>query len=127
MNSIRSRRVLGTLIGLTLLLTACGGAGADAGDGAASVAPAQSKLTIAAADAANPFALQAGRYKFGWNAPGCAKVSFTLTGASGGFSYAKASTLTSGSAIVLNVLEDTYALAQAEAACTAWTVTFDKI
>jgi hypothetical protein len=127
MNPIRTHRVLGTLLGLTLVLTACGGSGSDAGDGAGSVAPAQSKVVIAAADAANPFAMQAGRYKFGWNAPGCAKVSFTLTGASQGFSYAKASTLTSGSAVVLNVLEDTYALAQTEAACTAWTVTFDKI
>lgn len=121
------RRVLSGLLGVSLVLMACGGSGSDAGDGAASVAPAQSKVVIAAADAANPFAMQAGRYKFGWDAPGCAKVSFTMTGASKGFNYAKSSTLTKGSAIVLDVLEDTYTLAQAESACTAWTVTIDKV
>jgi hypothetical protein len=50
-----------------------------------------------------------------------------MAGATKGFSYSKASTLTNGSAIVLNVLEDTYTLAQTEAACTSWTVTIDKV
>jgi hypothetical protein len=128
MNNHPRRRVLSGLLGLSLALTACGGSDADAGDGGgASAAPPQSKVVIPAADVANPVSLQEGRYKFGWLAPGCAKVAFTLTGASKGFTYAKSSTLTNGSAVVLGVLEDTYALGQTEAACTTWTVTIDKL
>ncbi|MEX2184791.1 MAG: hypothetical protein WEC14_10115 [Chloroflexota bacterium] len=120
----RTALILGS--SLSLLLAACGGGGSGDGD-AASARPAQEQTTIAAADAATPFALQAGRYKFGWDAPDCKGVDFTMTGTSQGFTYAKTSALPKFSAIVSDVPEDTYMLTQADAECTDWTVRIDRV
>lgn len=118
------------LAGLTaaaLLLGACGGDGAGAGDGAPlSARPAQASVTVASTDAATPFALQSGRYKFGWEARECSGVEFTMTGTQG-FVYTKKSAQKAFSAIVSEVPEDTYVLAQVNAACTVWTVRIDRV
>ncbi len=112
---------------VALALVACGGGGGDGGGDAASAKPAQAQVTVTAADVATPFQLQAGRYKFGWNAPDCKGVDFTMTGAGKGFTYAKKSGLPTFSAIMSNVPDDTYSLTQTDPACTAWTVQIDRI
>jgi hypothetical protein len=111
---------------LSLLLAACGGGDAVEGE-QASARPPQEQTVIAAADVETPFELQAGRYKFGWDAPGCKGVDFTMTGQAQGFVYSKTSALPKFSAIVSNVPEDVYLLTQADAACTEWEVRIDRI
>jgi hypothetical protein len=119
------------LIGLTatiLLVGACGGGEGDGGGGAAvSARPPQEKITIASTDAATPFQLQPGRYKFGWDASDCESVAFTKTGQTQGFTYEKATRQKKFSAIVSDVPEDTYSLAQTDPACTTWSVQIDRI
>jgi hypothetical protein len=123
----RRRAALTGLVAMTLLLAACGGA-EEAGDGeAVSARPAQEKIMISSTDAATPFALQAGRYKFGWDASGCNGVSFVMTGQTQGFTWEKTTLQKKFSSIVSDVLEDTYTLAQTDAACTEWTVQIDRI
>lgn len=112
---------------LALAAAACGG-GSDGGGGAgASALPAQAQVTVTPETVATPFTLSAGRYKFGWTAPDCKAVDFTLTGQGQGFTYAKTSSLAKFSSIVSNVPEDAYLLTQADAACTTWTVQIDRI
>ncbi len=125
----RSGALLGTVVlGLAFIVGACGGGDGGGGGGdAASAAPAQTQVTVTPETAATPFALQAGRYKFGWTAPACKGVDFTMTGKGQGFVYAKKSGLPTFNAIVSDVPEDIYTLTQANAACTAWTVQIDKI
>ena len=121
-------RVLAGLVGLALITAACGGSGGpDNGGPGASAPPAQSKVVLASADAAKPISLQAGGYKIAWDAPGCASVDFSMTGATKGFTWTKKSNVPKFSAIVFNVPEDSYTVAQAVAACAAWTLTFDKV
>jgi hypothetical protein len=118
---------LSGLTALTLLLAACGG-GEAGGDGeTVSARPAQEQVTISSADAAIPFGLQAGRYKFGWDASTCDGVSFTMTGASQGFTYEKTTLQKRFSAIVSDVPEDTYTVAQTDPDCAEWSVQIDKI
>lgn len=111
---------------LALLLAACGG---DEGGAAVDVSarPPQDQILVSSADAATPFELQPGRYKFGWDASECAKVSFTLTGATQGFTYEKSTLQKKFSSIVSDVPADTYTIAQSEAACTTWSVQIDRI
>lgn len=120
------------LAALSILLAACGGGdggeGGDGGDGApVSARPAQEQIAVTSDDAATPFALQAGRYKFGWDASTCNGVSFTMTGATQGFVYEKTTLQKKFSSIVSDVPEDTYTLAQTNADCATWTVQIDKI
>lgn len=127
--TIRSRRRAGLagLMAATLLLAACGGGGEEGGGEEVSARPAQEKVTIASTDAAAPFAMQAGRYKFGWDASECNGVSFVLTGASQGFTWEKTTLQKKFSSIVSDVPEDTYTLTQTDPACTTWTVQIDRI
>ncbi len=71
--------------------------------------------------------LQPGRYKFGWDATECPSVNFTMTGATQGFVYDKKTLQKKFSAIVSDVPEDTYTIAQIDPACTTWSVQIDKI
>jgi hypothetical protein len=122
------RRLTG-LAGLTasvMLLAACGGE--ETGGGAAvSARPPQEQIAVTSADAATPFQLQAGRYKFGWDASECPGVSFTMTGATQGFVYEKETLQKKFSAIVSDVPEDTYTLTQNNAECLTWTVQIDRV
>ena len=112
-----------------LLLAACGGGDPAAPDGgvAVSARPAQEQITIASTEAAVPFQLQPGRYKFGWDASECPSVNFTMTGATQGFTYEKKTLQKKFSAIISDVPEDTYTVAQLDPACTTWTVQIDRI
>jgi len=92
-----------------------------------SARPPQAQIAITSADAATPFELQAGRYKFGWDASACTGVTFTMTGAAQGFVYEKKTLQKKFSAIVSDVPADTYTLTQAEAGCTTWTVQIDRV
>jgi hypothetical protein len=123
---VSAPRVLTSLLGVAMILAACGGGSTDAGP-AGSAAPAQTQVTVTAADAAKPFSLQAGRYKFTWAAPGCTGLDFTMTGATKGFVYNKKPSVANFNALVSAVPEDSYTLAQANAACTDWTVTLDRV
>jgi hypothetical protein len=112
---------------LVLLVAACGGGGDGGGGNAASALPAQAQVTITPETVATPFARAAGGYKFGWTAPDCKGVDFTMKGQGKGFTYAKTSALAKFSAIVSNVPEDAYLLTQADPACAAWTVQIDRL
>ncbi len=124
------RRLAG-LAGLTasaLLLAACGGSGPGADGGAAvSARPPQAQIVITSADAATPFQLQEGRYKFGWDASECTSIGFTRAGAGQGFTYEKTTRQKKFSSIISDVPEDTYTLAQTDPACTTWSVQIDRI
>ena len=74
-----------------------------------------------------PFQLQPGRYKFGWTAPDCPSVNFTMTGQTQGFTYEKRTLQTKFSAIVSDVPGDTYLVAQTDPACADWTVQIDRL
>ena len=126
---ITHQRVTG-LAGIAILAfaaAACGGGGDGGGGGGASALPAQAQVTVTPETVATPFTLEAGRYKFGWTAPDCKAVDFTMTGQGQGFTYAKTSALPKFSAIVSNVPGDAYVLTQADAACTTWTVQIDRL
>jgi len=123
----RLRPTIGGLFGIALLVAACGGGDSGGGGDAVSAAPAQTTVTITPETAATPFQLQAGRYRFAWDAPGCKAVDFALTGQGQGFTYSKKSNLPSFNAIVSGVPEDVYTLSQADASCTTWSVTIDKM
>jgi len=129
--STRTRRpaLLAGLAAAILLVGACGEQTPGGGDDGAPVSarPAQAKIQIASTEAAVPFALQAGRYKFGWEARECPGVEFTMTGTAQGFVYTKKSAQKAFSAIVSDVPEDTYTLAQVNPECTAWTVRIDRV
>ena len=121
---------LAGLVAMTLLVAACGGG--DGGDGGgdgdgASPRPAQEQITIASTDAATPFVLQAGRYKFGWDASTCTGVTFVLAGETQGFTWEKTTLQKRFSSIVSDVPEDTYSVAQTDEACTTWSVQLDRI
>jgi len=115
------------LIASFLLVAACGGEAAPDGGAAVSARPAQEQITIASTDAAVPFQLQSGRYKFGWDASECPGVHFTMSGATQGFVYDKTTLQKKFSAIISDVPEDTYTIAQLDPACTTWTVQIDRI
>ena len=114
---------------VSLAVAACGGdeSGGGGGGGAASAGPAQEQVTITQADVATPVALQAGRYRFGWDAPDCTGVDFALAGQTQGFTYNKKSTIKKFQSIVSDVPADTYTLAQNDASCATWTVVMDRI
>jgi hypothetical protein len=118
------RRGLVTMFGLALAVAAC--SAEEAAVGAQSARPAQAQITITPADL-TPFALQAGRYKFGWTSPACKSVLFTLKGANQGFTYEKKSALPRFSSIISNVPADDYTISQGDPACTDWTITLDRI
>lgn len=123
-----ARTRISGLVVLAMLIAACGGGDDPGADGPeASARPPQDQILVSSADAATPFELQAGRYKFGWDASECAKVSFTLTGAAQGFTYEKTTLQKKFSSIVSDVPADTYTIAQSEAACTTWSVQIDRI
>ena len=82
---------------------------------------------MTSADAATPFQLQSGRYKFGWDAPDCTSIAFTMSGQAQGFVYEKTTRQKKFSAIVSDVPEDVYTLAQGEASCTEWSVQIDRV
>jgi hypothetical protein len=125
--ALRSRRTaLAATAALSLLLAACGG-GEEGGGEQVSARPAQEQITIASTDAATPFALQAGRYKVGWDASECAGVNFVLTGEAQGFTWEKKTLQKKFSSIVSEVPEDTYTLAQTDPACTTWSVQIDRV
>jgi hypothetical protein len=126
MNVVSAPRLLTSLLGVAMILAACGGGSTDAGQ-VGSAAPAQTQVTVKAADAAKPFGLQAGRYKFTWVATGCTGLDFTMTGAAKGFVYNKKPSVANFNAIISGVPEDSYTISQANAACTDWTVTFDRL
>lgn len=122
----------GLALATMVFLAACGGDTPDGGDGGgagdgASARPPQEQIVVTAADAATPFQLQAGRYKFGWDAAECTAIAFTMTGQGQGFVYEKTTRQKKFSAIVSDVPEDVYTLAQNEADCTDWTVRIDRI
>ena len=122
------RRLTG-LAGLTasvMLLAACGGEEAGGGP-AVSARPPQEQIAVTSADAATPFQLQPGRYKFGWDASECPGVSFTMTGSTQGFVYEKETLQKKFSAIISDVPEDTYTLTQNNAECLTWTVQIDRV
>ena len=131
--STRTRRpaLLAGLAAAILLVGACGeqtpGGGGGGGGEPVSARPAQAAIQIASTDAAVPFELQSGRYKFGWEARECPGVEFTMTGSAQGFVYTKKSAQKAFSAIVSEVPEDTYTLAQVNPACTVWTVRIDRV
>jgi len=106
-----------------LVLAACGSEG---GGGATSAAPAQAKVVVKAGDTA-PFGLLEGRYKLGWTTEGCSAVTFDLKQQDGSFEYRKESRMPRFSTILVSVPAGTYALSQAEAGCTSWTVTIERI
>jgi hypothetical protein len=110
-----------------LLLVACGGESAAEDGAAVSARPPQEQTTITQADVATPVELQAGRYRFGWDAPECKGVDFALTGTTQGFVYSKKSALPKFQSIVSDVPADTYTLSQSDTRCTAWTVLLDRI
>ena len=117
-------------VAVVLSSGACGGdgPGADGADGApGSARPAQAKITLTSDGPLTPFDLQAGRYKFGWEARECPGVEFTMTGSTKGFVYTKKSAQKAFSAIVSEVPADTYTLAQVNPECTVWTVRLDRI
>ena len=118
---------LSGLTAMTALLVACGGSEGGGGGAAVSARPPQEQITIASTEADTPFQLQAGRYKFGWDAPECSSVNFTMTGQAQGFTYEKKTLQKKFSAIVSDVPEDTYTVAQSDPACSAWTVQIDRI
>ena len=124
---------LSGLVGLTasvMLLAACGGGDGGGGDGGGapvSARPAQEAIAITSADAAVPFQLQPGRYKFGWDASECAGVTFQMVGQTQGFTYDKKTLQKKFSAIISDVPEDTYTLTQTDPACTTWTVQIDRV
>jgi hypothetical protein len=122
----RHLRRAGVLIGIVMAVAACGGGGDDAA-AAGSLAPAQSKVVITPETAATPFQLQSGLYRFGWSAPDCKSLDFTLAGQSKGFTYAKKSNLPTFNSIMSNVLDDAYVLTQADPGCTTWTVNIDRM
>jgi hypothetical protein len=130
---IRRTRHAGLAVLTAILLAACGGgtpAEGDAGDGGgagASARPPQEQILVTSADAATPFQLQAGRYKFGWDAATCTAIGFTMSGQAKGFVYEKTTRQKKFSAIVSDVPDDVYTLAQNEAECTEWTVQIDRI
>ena len=123
---VSAPRLLTSLLGAAMIVAACGGGGTDAGV-AGSAAPAQTQVVVKAADASKPFALQAGRYKFTWAAPGCSGLDFTMTGAAKGFVFKKKPSVANFNALVSAVPEDSYTVSQANAACTDWTVTLDRV
>ena len=94
---------------------------------AVSARPPQEQIVITSADAATPFQLQAGRYKFGWDASECTSVGFTMAGAGQGFTYEKTTRQKKFSSIISDVPEDTYSLSQTDPACTTWSVQIDRI
>lgn len=121
---------LAGIAGLTLLsvlVAACGGGEEPGAVVDVSARPPQDQILVSSADAATPFELQAGRYKFGWDASACEKVAFTLTGVAQGFTYEKTTLQKKFSAIVSDVPADIYSIAQSEAACTTWTIQIDRI
>ena len=120
------------LAGLTvsaILLAGCGGGDGGGGGGGAEVSarPPQEQIQITSADAATPFQLQAGRYKFGWDASECTSVAFNMAGASQGFTYEKSTRQKKFSAIISEVPEDTYTLSQTDPGCATWSVQIDRI
>ena len=130
--STRTRRpaLLAGLAAAVLLVGSCGEQtpGGGGGDGEpVSARPAQAKIELTSTDAAVPFELQSGRYKFGWEARECPGVEFTMTGSTQGFVYTKKSAQKAFSAIVSEVPADTYTLAQLNAECTVWTVRIDRV
>lgn len=122
----RTARLAGLVV-LAMLISACGGEVDGAGGPEASARPPQDQILVTSADAATPFELQAGRYKFGWDASECSAVAFTLTGAAQGFTYEKKTLQKKFSSIVSDVPADTYSIAQTDAACTTWSVQIDRI
>ncbi|MEO5884609.1 MAG: hypothetical protein ABIQ58_03735 [Candidatus Limnocylindrales bacterium] len=112
---------------IALLLAACGGGEADGGGAAVSARPPQAQIAVTSVDAATPFELQAGRYKFGWDASECSSVAFTLTGAAQGFVFEKKTLQKKFSSIISGVPADTYTLSQNEAGCVNWTVQLDRV
>ena len=126
------RTALAGIVAMTLLVAACGGGddggggGGGAGDGA-TPRPAQEQIVITSADAATPFVLQSGRYKFGWDASTCSGVSFVLTGQTTGFTWEKTTLQKKFSSIVSDVPDDTYGVAQTDATCLEWTVQLDRV
>ena len=121
---LMTRSLLGAVV-ISLAVAACGGGTVDGEE--ASARPPQEQSVITAADVDTPFELQAGRYKFGWDAPSCKGVDFTMTGQGQAFIYSKTSALPKFSAIVSNVPADVYVLTQADAGCTEWEVRIDRI
>lgn len=125
--ALRSRRTaLAATTALTLVLAACGG-GEEVGEEEISARPAQEQITVTSTDAATPFTLQAGRYKVGWDATECSGVHFVMTGQTQGFTWEKKTLQKKFSSIVSDVPEDTYTLAQTDAACTMWSVQIDRL
>ena len=132
--ALRPHRIaLAGIVAMTLLVAACGG-GDDGGGGGgggvddgATPRPAQEQITIAAADAATPFLLQAGRYKFAWDASTCSGVNFVLTGETQGFTWEKKTLQKRFSSIVNELPDDTYTVAQTDPACTEWSITLDRL
>lgn len=109
-------------LGAALLVAACGG---DATGPAASVAPAQDKVTVTPATAATPFALQAGTYRLNWTTS-CPKVAVTITSDTG-YNKSKASGIANFSWILTSVTPGNYTVSQTEAACTDWTIILEKV
>jgi hypothetical protein len=120
-----AHRLIAGLVVVAIGLGACGGGGADASS-LASARPAQDTIVVNFDDA-SPFELQSGRYRFSWDASGCAAVDFQMTGAGTGFRYQKASAIAKFTAIVSNVPADTFTLVQADPTCAEWLVVFDRI
>jgi hypothetical protein len=122
-------RRLGLVLAVSLAIAGCsGGGGGGDGDGdgdGATPLPPQESVRLESGDLL-PFQLQAGRYRFGWDAPACDGVDFTLSGQSSGFSYEKQSAFKKFSAIMGDVPDDTFEIAQA-ADCPEWVVTLDRI
>lgn len=126
----RRAGLAGLALATTVVLAACGGSEAAPGEGdgaAVSARPPQEQILVTSADAATPFQLQAGRYKFGWDASECAAVKFTMAGQTQGFTYEKTTRQKKFSAIVSDVPADTYTIAQGEPACTTWSVRIDRV
>ena len=122
----RRRTALAAMLAATLALGACGG-GDDGGGTDVSARPAQEQVTFSSAEELAPFELQAGRYKFGWDASECGSVNFVLTGTGQGFVWEKKTLQKKFSSIVSDVPEDVYTLTQNDPACTTWTVQIDRL
>jgi hypothetical protein len=122
--------ILAGVIGLSLVVGACGGpadggGGGGGGGGAQTPAPPADKVVLTPADNV-PFALRKGTYRLAWKTTDCSSLSVEIRGDTG-YSREKTSTLPAFNMILTSVLEGTYILTQTDPACADWQITIEKI
>ena len=123
MNASR-RMVLGVALG-AILAGGCGAADPGQGGGP-SAAAGETHVERAAGGDASPVTIQAGRYKVAWTSS-CQSLTIKITDATGKDVYTKTSRIKAFSAIASNLPAGPVTITQADAACTDWKVTIDRI